>query len=631
MPIIDEDTTVLSSGEQPEQVWTGGTGGLKASLDALQARLAVPPRYEVIEELGRGGMGIVYRVRDIETCEVVAIKILKPEIAADLAMRESLRKEVCLARKVTHKNVCRIHEFTRSETTVCVSMEYVCGETLLSKMQRRGALAPVDAVEIAMQICAGLAEAHAQGIVHRDLKPANIVIADDRTVKVMDFGVARKSHDATTASEDLAGTPAYMSPEQLEMKAVTFQTDIYALGMILFEMVTGTQAFTGENAVELALQQIRQEPPRPSSIIPAIPARLDSVILRCLKKNPAERFISVTELRGALEKAVAPATAPVGLPIGYKYFRGATVVLQRVCKDALSDLKLLRKELTHGASQLYRIARPSIENWIVALRSFSVVSRSAQRAQAAVCGAAILAASIFFGLVMRAETHAEQARPVTHVSSKPPLAAYPTLSDTTTSTLPAPVSPFTAKEFDFDVSPQPSDAASDLFETAVADPIPAAVAVEVPRVPRASSTDTKKVRARAHAALPMSSGQTAKIVATSVRMARESVVRLPFKPASLSLLALQPAPVLTTSAQLVQETNPLPNPYLEVGSFNDSVRANNAVNQLSQLGFRARAVRKNHLWMRSYHVEVGPFKTSTALETAEKALVDNGFKLRAVK
>ncbi|MGH9572362.1 MAG: serine/threonine-protein kinase, partial [Candidatus Acidiferrales bacterium] len=338
MPIINDDTTILSSGPRLEDVCANGSGGLRASLDALQARLAIPARFEVIEELGRGGMGIVYRVRDIETCEVVAIKILKPEIAADPAMRESLRKEVCLARKVTHKNVCRIHEFTRSETTACISMEYVSGETLLSKLQRRGAIPPVDAVEIAVQICAGLGEAHAQGIIHRDLKPANVVIAHDKTVKIMDFGVARKSVDAASATEDLAGTPAYMSPEQLEMKPVTFQTDIYSLGMILFEMVTGTQAFTAENAVELALLQLRQEPPRPSSIVPAIPTRLDSAILRCLRKDPTERFPSVGELSAALEKAVAPVTAPARPPMEYKYFQAASVVLQRVVNAALPEV-----------------------------------------------------------------------------------------------------------------------------------------------------------------------------------------------------------------------------------------------------------------------------------------------------
>ncbi len=637
MPIIDDDTTVLSSGAQPEQVWTPGAGSLKASLDALQARLAIPARFEVIDELGRGGMGIVYKVRDIETCEVVAIKILKPEIAADPAMRESLRKEVCLARKVTHKNVCRIHEFTRSETTACISMEYVSGETLLSKLQRRGVLAPVDAVEIAVQICAGLGEAHAQGIVHRDLKPANIVIAQDRTVKIMDFGVARKSHDAATATEGLAGTPAYMSPEQLEMKPVTFQTDIYALGLILFEMVTGTQAFAGENAIELALQQLRQEPPRPSSIVSAIPARMDSAILKCLEKNPAERFASVAGLSAALVKTVAPVTAPVRPPIEYKYLRAANAVLQTVGGAAVSDLKLLQKKLRHGAHRLYATARPKVENGIAAMRSFSLSSPSGQRHQAALFGAALLTASVLCGLVMRKETLAEQALPARHASATSP-APTPTLLATTKSVLLAPVSPFTAKEFDFDASPQPVDAPSDFDAGAAtgAEAAPTTISTKARRplhsLSRNTSTTAKKNHAQEQAARTTPQQIANKLVAPAP-VAPQAVGALPLDNYSTSakLFALQPVALVKPSNQSLQDSDPLPDPYLEVGSFDDSGWANNAVSRLSQLGLSARSVRKSHLWMQSYHVEVGPFKTRTALEAAEKTLANNGFKPRAVK
>ncbi len=638
MPIIDDDTTVLSSGRQFEQVWANGTGALKASLDSLQARLAIPGRYEVIEELGRGGMGIVYRVRDIETCEIVAIKILKPEIAADPAMWESLRKEVCLARKVTHKNVCRIYEFTRSETTACISMEYVSGETLLSKLQRRGALAPVDAVEIAVQICAGLGEAHAQGIVHRDLKPANIVIAHDRTVKIMDFGVARKSHDAITGTEDLAGTPAYMSPEQLEMKPVTFRTDIYALGMILFEMMTGTQAFAAENAIELAIQQIRQEPPRPSSIVSTIPSRLDSVILRCLEKDPAERFASVADLKVALEKAVAPVTGAARPPIEYKYLQAASVALQRVGKAALSDLKLLRQELAHGANRIYRTARPKIERWIVALRSFFFASPSGQRAQAVLFGGAILAASVLFGFVMRAETHAQHAIPASRAGATLAAPAPPKLAPIGASALPPPVSPFTAKEFDFEASPPSSDALPDSGTDAKAAADASPMAIAKPVRPLHVNVRTKKTHAEANALSSTNSEQKTYLPAVSAPAPTvpvpEIVGMLPLdnQPTSTALLAFRPSSVLKTPAQPVQQPSPpLPDSFLEVGSFNDSGWANDAVNHLSQLGLPARAVRKTHLWMQSYRVEVGPFKTLSALEAAEKLLTQKGFKPRAVK
>src|ERR1700693_5841548 len=160
-------------------------------------------------------MGIVYKVRDLETGEIVALKMLKPGIASDQAMQENLRKEVCLARKVTHKNVCRIHEFNRSNGGGCISMEFVEGERLLSKLRRVGALPPGEAVEIARQICAGLREAHVQGIVHRDLKPANIMVDRSGNVKIMDFGIARQFQGTGRITGTLAGTPAYMAPEQV--------------------------------------------------------------------------------------------------------------------------------------------------------------------------------------------------------------------------------------------------------------------------------------------------------------------------------------------------------------------------------------------------------------------------------
>ena len=157
--------------------------------------LGIPGRFKILSQIGNGGMGIVYKVRDLETGEIVALKLLKPEIASDPRMREELRKEVCLARKVTHKNVCRIHEFYRSDAASCISMEFVGGETLLSRLRRAGALPVRDSIEITRQICAGLREAHAHGIVHRDLKPANIMIDPAGVVKIMDFGIAHLSQE----------------------------------------------------------------------------------------------------------------------------------------------------------------------------------------------------------------------------------------------------------------------------------------------------------------------------------------------------------------------------------------------------------------------------------------------------
>ncbi|HEY6467817.1 MAG TPA: protein kinase [Candidatus Acidoferrales bacterium] len=632
MPVINDDTTILGSGGEllqgsPIEM---DAGGLKASLDALQARLAIPARYEVIEELGRGGMGIVYKVRDIETCEIVAIKILKPEIAADPFMRENLRKEVCMARKVTHKNVCRIYEFSRSETTACISMEYVAGESLLSKLQRRGALAPADAVDIARQICAGLREAHEQGIVHRDLKPANIVIALDKAVKIMDFGVARRTQD-TTQTETLAGTPAYMSPEQLEMKTTTSRTDIYALGLMLYEMLTGTSAFSGDNAIEIALQQIRQQPTRPSTIVPTIPARLDAAVLKCLEKDPEERFVSIEELSSALEKAIAPVTGLVKTPVEYKYFQAANATLHKVGRAAFSDAKLLRKEFEHGARKLNKATRPRLEKWLNTLRAGSLRGFPNRRAQFAMFGAALFTTAVVFGFAMREETHAEQRLPATNVTAM-------TSPSTTKSAGPLvqtigfePPSPFSAKEFEFDASP-PTDATSEAVDDKAPDSD--TVAPVAKAAPTAHARPTKRADVLGSKRAPSAAAKT-QVVAVLTPVAAPLPDPALTNPASLvdpnagNLAPLQPAQAPDTSSS--DSKSMLPQPYLEVGSFNDQNWADDAVSQLTHLGFTAFSAHKTHLWMQSYRVEVGPFKTVAALEAAETSLEAKGFNPHAVK
>jgi hypothetical protein len=264
-------------------------------------------RYELLDEAGRGGMGVVYKARDRETGEVVAVKILKPDIAADRVAAERFLNEVRLSRRITHKNVTRIYEFTRAGSTAYLSMEYVDGESLRAIVERMGAVNVRKGIQIARQICAALHEAHAQGIIHRDLKPENVMIDRAGNVKVMDFGIARLLDTSVTATAGgIIGTPAYMAPEQAEGKAVDARTDLYAAGLILYEIFTGKAAFTGDTPMVVALKQIRETPPPPRTIEPALPWELDTAIMRCLEKDPAQRFQSVEELDRAL------ATVPMG-------------------------------------------------------------------------------------------------------------------------------------------------------------------------------------------------------------------------------------------------------------------------------------------------------------------------------
>lgn len=271
--------------------------------------LALAPlsqRYDILGEAGHGSMGNVYKARDRETGETVALKLLKPEIASDQVMMERFKNELLFARKITHKNVCRVYEFNRIGGIAYTSMEFVEGETLRSVLNRFGGLPPRKAFDLLLQICSGLAEAHAQGIVHRDLKPENVMIDAQGNVKIMDFGIARSMETMTRLTGSMVGTPAYMAPEQVAGKPVDYRTDIYALGLIMYEVFTGAPAFQAENTVAVALKQMREAPVPPHEIEPAIPVAAERVILKCLEKEPPKRFQSIAEIEKGLRTPGGP-------------------------------------------------------------------------------------------------------------------------------------------------------------------------------------------------------------------------------------------------------------------------------------------------------------------------------------
>jgi class 3 adenylate cyclase len=278
--------------------WTQGPSG-------------IPARYKVLSRVGSGGMGIVYKAHDRETDEIVALKTLRPGIGANAAMQENLKREVCLARKVTHKNVCRIHELSRSNGVPYISMEFVEGESLNSRFRHTGPLPWHDTLKIAQQICAGLREAHMQGVVHTDLKPANIMMDRSGSVKIMDFGIAQPLQGAAQGTSAPCGTPAYMAPEQVEFKRLDARTDIYALGVLLYEMVTGWPPFEGDTPTAVAAKQVRQIPAHPREIAPALPVDAEAVILKCLEKEPAKRFQTVDELWAALRQTEPRHASPL--------------------------------------------------------------------------------------------------------------------------------------------------------------------------------------------------------------------------------------------------------------------------------------------------------------------------------
>jgi len=309
-----QDTMLL--GDVPDISELMPEASVQATLPHLSsvALAALSQRYEILGEAGHGSMGNVYKARDRETGEIVALKLLKPEIASDQAMMDRFKNELLFARKITHKNVCRVHEFNRLGGIAYTSMEFVEGESLRSVLNRFGGLPVRKATDLVLQICSGLREAHVQGIVHRDLKPENIMIDAQGNVKIMDFGIARSMEAVTRMTGSMVGTPAYMAPEQVAGKPVDYRTDIYSLGLILYEMFTGTAAFRADNAVAVALKQMRDSPVPPHDIVPQIPVPIERAILKCLEKEPSKRFQSITELESALRPQGTASAALTGAP-----------------------------------------------------------------------------------------------------------------------------------------------------------------------------------------------------------------------------------------------------------------------------------------------------------------------------
>jgi len=260
-------------------------------------------RYEIIEELGKGGMGVVYKAKDSKLKRIVALKFLSPELTQDLKARERFLQEAQAASALEHNNICNIHEIGETEDgQMFIAMAYYEGEPLKKKIEC-GPLELKDALDIAVQIAQGLAKAQEKGIVHRDIKPANVIVTSDGVVKIVDFGLAKLEGVARiTKTRTTMGTVAYMSPEQARGEEVDQRTDIWSLGIILYEMITGQPPFRGENE-QAILYSILNKDPRPVKELPnGIPLELDNIIRKALAKDPAKRFASGKEMSEALEE-----------------------------------------------------------------------------------------------------------------------------------------------------------------------------------------------------------------------------------------------------------------------------------------------------------------------------------------
>jgi CheY-like chemotaxis protein len=270
----------------------------------LAAGETLAERYEIVELLGHGGMGAVYRARDLELDEDVAIKMLRPEFVADPESLERFKTEIKLARRISHPNVVRTHDFGETEGVRFLTMELVEGLTLRDLIDSRGQLGVSAVLAIAAQLAESLVIAHAQGVVHRDIKPQNLLLDEEGVLKVMDFGVAclsQRSSNLTQAGA-IIGTPAYMSPEQLIGEHVDERSDLYSVGVVLYECLSGRPPLDGSSPITLIAKVLREDPPPLGELTEGVPEAVAALIHRLLAKNPNDRIASAATLGGELAR-----------------------------------------------------------------------------------------------------------------------------------------------------------------------------------------------------------------------------------------------------------------------------------------------------------------------------------------
>ena len=275
-----------------------------ATLAEIAPGKVIGDRFEILSTLGAGGMGVVYKVRDRELDDLVALKMLKRDVWGDRELLERLKSELKLARKITHPNVLRTFDFGDVDGIPFITMEYVRGITLRYLLSQTGALPYSAGLRLARQLCRGLAAAHEVGVLHRDIKPENLIVMPNGNAKLMDFGIARplvRMEEGQTQAGTVVGTPQYLAPEQLQGKTIDERADLWAVGVVLYEIFTSQTPFRGENPMQVIVATLNEQPTPPREHWPEIPPQLEEIILRCLARDPTKRYRTAAALLADLE------------------------------------------------------------------------------------------------------------------------------------------------------------------------------------------------------------------------------------------------------------------------------------------------------------------------------------------
>src|SRR5215469_15746080 len=348
----------LNPGEATEH-WTAAVTP-QSSLPGVSGELAIgtllAERYEILQLLGQGGMGAVYKARDTELDRMVALKLIRPELAKNPEMLRRFKQELILARQVTHKNVIRIFDLGQSEGIKFITMDFVEGQDLRHLLLEKGKFPPDEAARLMLQICRALEAAHGEGVIHRDLKPHNIMLDAGGRAYVMDFGIARSAHlPGMTQTGALIGTPEYMSPEQARGEKLTERSDLFSLGVIFYELLTGTSPYpAGDAPLATLWKRLQEKAKPPMEVDPGVPKALNDIVMKALEMEPENRWASAREMAEQLEIWLGPSagTSVIFVPakpaVGYWKWASAGLAVLLVAGGVAFRLMNPKPKVAHA-------------------------------------------------------------------------------------------------------------------------------------------------------------------------------------------------------------------------------------------------------------------------------------------